>query len=244
MRQSKPLGNKIPFTTWLVVLLKWAFILICYVPMWLLNFPMSLIVAAVVKPMTNVFGESERDHSQKYIDKGSSGRWVYYGTNLPIIKLWSNLEDGIGEPSGRWSSLVKGKELKYWNKVKWFIRNPFNYGKRMLPIFACMVNDCDVSYYGNYEVSDRGTFSTGRYLAKAKHKKTGRTYYGYRAIFLWEDFFKKLKMKTPKFFKDTLQNLSLGFKVKPSHGDVIQVEDDRDKAFTFRIQFTREIARI
>lgn len=244
-QETQPKGTmkKMPRSMWIKAYFKWSLVLICYTPAWLLSFfPMGFIVPLVVRPMTNVFGMKEMEHSDKYKEGKSSGNWKYYGTNIPFIKLWSNLEDGAhGEPSGRWSSLVKGKEKTFWNRYRWVIRNPFNYGKRTMPLFACMVNDCDIKYWGDYYVGDRGTFTTGSHFCIAKHKKTKRTYYGYRALFTWEDYFSSRGKKTPKFLRGKFCNVSLGFKIKPSHADNIQVPDDRDKAFTFRIQFARKL---
>lgn len=217
--------------------------------MWLLTyFPMGFLVARFSKPMTNIHGESEADHSPRYIAEGSSGKWVYEGVDIPVIEWWSNLEDGQrGEPSGKWSASCLGKETTFWNKYRWALRNPFNKFKRESSTLSCFVNDCVVEYWGDKEVSDKSAAGAGAYFVKATHKVTGKVYYGYRKVVIldtvgWYISLRALIAKTPWLKKyasmmdNRLYQATFGYKIKPTHADEIQDEDDLDKAFTARIQ--------
>lgn len=249
MSETKPLGGigDIPALVIVKAVLENVVVLLVAAVLYLLTwFPMGLIVAYVVRPMTNHLGESEGPHSQKYIDQGSSGWWKYYGTDIPFVKWWSNLEDGICEPSGKWSATVKGKESTFWNKYAWVRRNPFNYIKRTNKFFACFINDCDVSYYGDYMITDKNLSDHGAHFVIAKDKLTGKVYYGFRHIFAWntvswyntlQAFFVKTRfLKLARWMDNRVYHANLGFKIKPSHADNKQDEDDLDKSFTFRVQ--------
>lgn len=211
-----------------------------YFFMWVLTFPLGIIVALTAKPAKSPYGEEPGPHSQKYIDEGSSGFWEYWASPVKFVRWWNNHEDGLlGEPSGKHSARVKGKERSKWNIYMWTIRNPFNEGKRTSEYFACFVNDCIVTFSGTGDVSDGDIPVEGWYLCKAVHKKTGRTYYGYRKVKVWTRFKFLEKFGLGRKFNDwvdgKLMNAVLGFKIKPSHVEQVQETDDLDKAFTLRV---------
>lgn len=191
-----------------------------------LTYPASILLALTAKKQTKhpIGKPIEETHSDKYIAMGSSGSWEYWNSNIPFLKWWNNYEDGLlGEPSGKHSAREKGKERSLKSMIDWTIRNPFNYGKRTLPLFHCMVNDCDVSYIGDFIISDKRKDQSGWYMTKAVNKLTKRTYYGFRLVKHW------------KFRgKDKVSHIYIGFKIKPEHKYIMQSEDDLDKAFTFR----------
>lgn len=246
------LGDVSPLE-WIKAFAQWMGQGLILIPVWILAvFPMGILVAIVTKPMMNIFGEFSKEHEQKYIDKGSSGVWYYTGTNIPIIKWWSNLEDGqLGEDTGRWSASKKGKENTFLNKWLWSIRNPFNYYKRTSKFMSCIVDNCTISYYGLSSVSDKDpSGNSGGYLCIAKDVYTGRKYYGFRYVCYWDrvTWFKGLvnflSTKAPKLSKwlsNRCLNASLGFKVKPTHAGNPQDADDQDKASTLRIQFFSKV---
>ena len=163
-------------------------------------------------------------HKDKYIQQGSSGVWDYEVPDNKLLRLFSNYEDGaLGEPSGKFSSSVNGKERKLINKIRWIIRNPFNYAKRTIPLFHCKVNDCKVDYVGNKYVSDKNPSEAGWYFVKAVHDKTKKKYYCFKWVKHYPD--------------NKVRQLLIGFKIKPEHGWTVQDLDDEDKAFTIRLPF-------
>jgi len=243
-----------PLTVWLAAIFQWFYVGVAGLVLWLLTFfPMGPLMILTAKYGKNEFGEDTVKHSQKYIDLGSSGVWRYLYNDLPILKWWSNKEDGLlGEPSGKHSARVKGKEETFWNKYMWTIRNPFNYLKRSTRFFACFVNDCVIEYWGDKEVSDKTEGGDGSYLIKATDKNTGKVYYGYRKLVHYDTFgwYMKLKdlfnrvsflQKYAPMLDNKIYHATFGFKVKPTHADEVQDEDDLDKAFTFRIQLWANI---
>lgn len=198
---------------------------------WILNFPAAFLVALTAKrqevhPMGKDLVEP---HSDKYIRQGSSGIWEYWNSNVKLLKWFNNYEDGLlREPSGKNSAAVNGKERTVWAMTGWGWRNPFNWGKRTLPLFHCMVNECDVTYVGDYRVEDKDDAYPGWYFVKAVHRVTKRSYYGAR----WVKHYGNGKVR----------QAYIGFKLKPSHKDTTQSFDDLDKAFTVRfpvLQSTR-----
>lgn len=203
-----------------------AFVLLSY----LIFIPITLITAPLValtakKQYEHPMGKPiEETHSAKYLAKGASGEWEYYNSNVRFLKWWNNYEDGMwGEPSGKNSMRMRGKEHTKLSMFIWGIRNPFNWGKRTLPLFHCMVNECDIDYVGDYVVSDKVKSQSGKYFIKATHKVSKRKYYGFR----WVKHCKSGKVR----------NFVIGYKLKPEHGDIIQPLDDADKAFTLRHPF-------
>lgn len=205
-------------------LVKTLIILAAYSIAILLTIPAALLVAATARPQsTHPMGKpTEAKHSLKYIEQGSSGWWHYWNSNVKWLRWFNNYEDGLlREPSGKNSAAVNGKEYTFWNMVFWTWRNPFNWGKRTLPLFHCMVNECDVSYIGNHTLSDKVVGQGGWWIVKAKHRQTNRTYYGARWV--------------KHYPGDKVRQLYIGFKIKPEHGDNTQTPDDADKAFTFRL---------
>jgi hypothetical protein len=230
MSRLKYSGNKVPKKEVLKATLNWLLTIIPYSLGWVLTFPMGVLVAATSKEQTShPQGKAlTSTHSQKYVDAGSSGSWEYTNSNLKICKWWNNYEDGtLGEPSGKHSARVGGKERSFISKYSWTIRNPFNYAKRSIPIFFCPVNDCDIEYWGDFNVSDTATDGGGWHFCKATNVLTGRTYYWWR----WVRVISDTKVKVA----------AIGFKIKPSHALSMQDKDDLDKAFTVRLPFTQNI---
>lgn len=199
---------------------QWFSVGFCYVMAVIAGIFMALLSTATSKKGTNQFGESTQAHKQKYIDQGSSGTWYYMASEVPFIRLWSNYEDGdLGEPSGKQSARCGGKEASFWNRYKWnAFRNPFNMGKRTVSFFHCLVDDCDIEYWGDRVV--QGKYNQfGWYFIRAVDRNTGKVYYGYTSAEKNKD-------------SETFTDCQLGFKVKPTHSGVIQDKDDKDKAFT------------
>lgn len=240
----------------LAALLQWTIVGFLYGLGWALTFfPMGFLVILTAKHTTNVFGESEKEHDQKYIDQGSSGKWQYWASLVKWFAPWNNYEDGLrGEPSGKHSARCGGKEASFWNMYSWLCRNPFNQGKRTSRFFACFVNDCDIRYWGTGDVSDKGPIVPGWYFIRAVDRTTGRVYYGYRYVIANDhnkgirlalakasiaigNFFARLVKGKQKSIQGTVYNAVFGFKIKPSHANEVQDADDLDKAFTARVQF-------
>jgi len=160
---------------------------------------------------------------------GSSGLWEYYASTVKFVRCWSNYEDGdLGETSGKQSARCSGNERSFWNRYKWnAFRNPFNMGKRTIDFFRCMIDECNIEYWGDEVVSDKDTALSGWQFVKATHRVTGKVYYGYYSVKALPD----LKVRVCR----------LGFKVKPSHANETQDADDKDKAFTFKYQHASEV---
>jgi len=248
--------GQVPFKLWAKAWTQWTLVGVVLAVTWLLAvFPMGILVALFCKPSTNFLGETELPHKQSYIDQGSSGTWKFLFTDLPVIKWWANLEDGqAGEDSGRWSASRGGNEYSFLSKWLWAIRNPFNYFKRTSRWLACYVNDCVVSHYGSYDVSDKvSEGNTGGYFVMAKDKSNGRVYYGYRRVFFWDEVSwyvsaKPMLARVLALFKveaswldERCYNAVLGYKIKPSHATIVQDDDDLDKAATMRVQVFSKI---
>lgn len=223
------LDKSIPLKHELRALIQWASVSFVLLITYLAGFFMAFFACLTSKRMKNAFGEQAQEHEEKYLELGSSGYWEYWASPLPFVRLWSNYEDGdLGEPSGKQSVRCNGKERAFWNRYKWnAFRNPFNMGKRTIQFFHCLVNDCDIEYWGDEKVSDKHPDLFGWQFVKATHKKTKKSYYGYYSV-------KDLE-------REKIRVLRFGFKVKPSHIGVIQDADDKDKAFTFRCQLSAEI---
>lgn len=194
-------------------------------------FPMGILVALTARKQAThpIPGHAtSQAHDAKYVSEGASGFWEYWASPIKWLNLWNNYEDGtLGEPSGKTSARCKGAERTKWNQFLWICRNPFNTGKRTSSFFACFINDCVVTFWGDYNLSDKeGSLATGWHLVKAVHKKTGKVYYGFRLVKQWS---------SGKVFQ-----VKAGFKIKPGHADEVQDVDDLDKAFTFNIHFASE----
>lgn len=204
--------------------LTWILVIIPYSIGWALTFIMGLLVAATSKKQTaHPQGKALlAKHEPGYIEAGSSGNWEYRNSNWKICKWWNNLEDGtLGEPSGKHSARCGGKERSFWNQYLWTIRNPFNYAKRTIPLFYCPIDDCEIEYWGHFDVTDKEYGEDKWHFCKATNTKTGRVYYWYRSV---------------KFVSPTkVRQASIGFKFKPAHAYVVQDADDKDKAFTVRL---------
>lgn len=216
--------GSIPKKEWRRAIVSWILVTIPYAFGWLLTFPMGLLVAYTARKQTeHPQGKNIQSfHSESYIADGSSGEWFYWNSTVKLCKWWNNYEDGVlGEPSGKHSARCDGKERSFINKYLWTIRNPFNWGKRTLPLFHCKVNDCDIEYWGDYEVTDKEVTDDAWHFCKATDRNSGRVYYWYRSV---------------KSVSDTqVRQASIGFKIKPSHATEIQDSDDEDKAFTIRL---------
>ena len=245
---------KIPGKLIVAALWQWTLVGSVMFVLWLLTyFPMGLLVAYFCKPMINRYGESEATHSQRYIDEGSSGKWLFESTTIPIIELWTNLEDGQrGEPSGKWSAARKGKEATFWSKYCWALRNPVNKWKRQSQFFACFVKDCVIEYWGDKEVSDKTVDGDGAYFIMATSKVTGKKYFGYRKVVHfdklgWYKLLKTIISKIPyikkyvSIFDNRVFQPTFGYKIKPTHATETQDADDLDKAFTARVQLWGKI---
>lgn len=186
-------------------------------------FPMGPLVIATARFIRSPEGPALASHEPKYIAQGSSGLWAYKATTWPLLRLWNNLEDGLlGEPSGKHSAREKGNERSVGAQYRWLIRNPFNQAKRTSRLLACYVNDCVIDWWGNYEVTDKAPIVEGWHFCRATDKATGRVYYGFRRVRANPD--------------GTVNNLVLGFKIRPEHAKQVQDADDLDKAFTLRWQ--------
>lgn len=249
----------VPLKTWGKAVLQWVLLTLVLLPAWILAvFPMGLLVAWLVKPATNRFGESVLPHSDKYIAKGSSGTWRFTFSEIPIVKWWCNLEDGQnGEDSGRWSASCKGKEDTFWNRYFWAVRNPFNFYKRTSRRLSCFVDECAITYYGLKNVSDKSLDSPeGGFLCIAKDLVTKKCFYGARYVFFWDNkaWFRLLttgisnvaglfdkEIVVRNWLEGRCLNLSMGYKIKPTHAEEVQDEDDKDKASTIRVQIFSKV---
>ena len=223
MQRLRYNGNEIPKRALWAAIWSWALIVLVYVPILIVTPLAAVLVALTARPMErHPLGlPTEGHHSQKYCDKGSSGYWEYWNSPWAILKWWNNYEDGVlGEPTGKHSSAVKGTERSFKSIFLWTIRNPFNWGKRTLPMFHCKINDCRVEFWGAEELSDKEPGKTGEYLCRAIHNTTGKVYYGYRSV--------------EAVGSGLVRQAVYGFKIKPSHGLSLQDGDDLDKAITFR----------
>lgn len=217
------LRRQVPLKYKLAALWQWvtvSVVLFCAV---CLGFLMAALACITSKKMKNAFNEESQRHARKYIDQGSSGEWEYWASSVPVIRWWSNYEDGdLREPSGKGSVRCKGKERTFWNRYKWnAFGNPFNMGKRTLSFFHCLVDECTLAHFGDYNVTDKQPKSGWQFVI-ATHKATGKKYYGYYSVkYLGEG-----KVRVHRY----------GFKIKPSHATHSQDADDKDKAVTFRYQ--------
>lgn len=192
-------------------------------------FPFGLLVAITSKRQTShpTNKSLKGIHTDRYISEGSSGTWEYWNSNVKLLKWFNNYEDGtLGEPSGKNSARVGGKEKSFWSQYKWCCRNALNWKKRTDNFFFCPVDDCDIEYWGDYELSDKTPTISGRQLVKATSRVDGKVYYGYRYV--------------KDLGNSKVRQYQIGFKIKPSHALQVQDADDKDKAFTARLQFSSE----
>lgn len=223
-------GNKVPKTELFKAILNWTKTVIPYSVGWLLTLPMGILVAATSRKQSNhPQGKSvDSTHKNEYIRQGSSGNWEYWNSPYKILQPWNNYEDGtLGEPSGKHSARVGGKERSIWNQYLWTIRNPFNYTKRSVPLFFCPVNDCNIEYWGDFSLSDKVEGANGWHFCKAVHRETGKTWYWYRSV--------------KSAGEGKVRVAAIGFKIKPEHALVIQDKDDEDKAFTIRLPVVTKV---
>lgn len=215
--------GRVPLRAWLAAGWSWSKVLPAYAAGVALTYcPMGALVALTARPSVNHLGERAARHKFEYAAAGSSGWWEYWASPWALLAPWNNFEDGtLGEPSGKHSAHCAGRERSIWQQFLWTCRNPFNQAKRTSRFFACYVNDCTLEYWGDFNVSDK-TPAPGWHFVIATDPATGRRYYGYRKVSLRAD--------------GTLNQATLGFKLKPAHGITRQDADDLDKAFTFRVQ--------
>lgn len=201
-----------------------------YVLRYLATFPLGIMVALTAKPQqTHPQAKKVTSvHSKQYIDQGSSGKWEYWNSNVKWLQPWNNLEDGLlGEPSGKHSARMKGKERSFWGMYQWICRNAYNWGKRTNKDFFCLVDDCDIVWWGDEVVSDKVKGPDTWHLVKATDRKTGKVYYCFRSIKNNAD--------------GSIGAITFGFKIKPQHRGEDQDADDEDKAFTMRWQMGAKI---
>lgn len=223
--------SSIPLRYRLAAFWQWAWVgVLLLVGVLLTYFPMGILVALTAKVQTkHPQGKPlSARHSAKYLDAGASGWWEYANSALAFLRPWNNYEDGLyGEPSGKTSARDKGRERKAWFVYLWLCRNPFNWTKRSSALFACFINECDLTWWGTGKgITDKAPVVAGWYFCRAVHRQSGRVYYGYRKVRLNDD--------------GTVFQATLGYKIKPEHADHQQDADDLDKAFTLRVQFTAE----
>lgn len=217
--------KKVPFKYWAAAWAQWLMVMVpLALGVLLTYFPMGMLVALTARPSVNHLHERSARHTGKYIAEGSSGFWEYWASPWRLLDSWNNYEDGtLGEPSGKHSARVGGKERTWLNQYLWTCRNSFNKAKRTSRFFACFVNDCDIEYWGDYALTDKAPVQEGWHFVRATDRTTGRVYYGFRRVRLNDD--------------GTVYNAVFGYKLRPSHAKEIQDADDLDKAFTMRIQF-------
>lgn len=204
---------------------QWSGVCVTYIFGVLLTyFPMGLLVASTSKRQaSHPLGKPlAQTHDQRYIDEGSSGVWEYWNSNLSFLESWNNLEDGtLRESSGKNSAACKGKERSVLNQYLWLCRNPYNWAKRTTPKYFCRIDDCDIEYWGEFELSDKTDNQQGSQWVVAKNRLTGKSYYGYRSV---------------RVVSDTeVRHCRLGFKISPIHAMTTQDFDDMDKSITFRL---------
>ena len=224
------LPKEIPVKERIAAAWNWTKVAFFYIPPMLATYIIIPFVIWTGKRSTNDFGESEQEHTDRYKAEGSSGKWYYVATDVKFLDPWNNWEDGLlGEPSGKHSARENGKEDTFMAKYRWSIRNPFNKGKRTNRNFACYVNDCDIEWSGQENISDKTNdlSSKGWQFVKATDRTNGKVYYGYRSVKLLDD--------------EHVRQFRLGFKIKPGHAGTIQDSDDLDKAYTLRLQFKSSI---
>ena len=206
-------------------------------------FPMGMLAALTTKPTTNAFGQTSGDYGDRYRAEGASPDWEYEATHIGWLDDYNIWEDSAtGEiPSGKhsarcntswWGKLFyKGvyAERSWLGKYLYITRNPFNKGKRTSDFYSCFVNECDLTYWGKKDISDKNNNPTtkGWQFTKAVHKETGKTYYGYREVNLIDD--------------KHVEQIRIGHKIKPSHIGNWQEPSDVDKAYTSRYQWKSEI---
>lgn len=240
---------------WLLASVQWMLILPIMFVGTVMTYVLSPFIILTSKNLNQPHGKpSPQKHSDKYLMRGSSGTWYYRMSTNRFLKQFGNYEDGLyGEPSGKWSASINGKEKSFIGQLLWLYRNPFNYAKRNSKVLACFVNDCTVAHLGSGDLNDKTLDKVGSYRVVGRpHRRKGlmwANYYGYRKVMYWDDsttykyitgFLVKYLGFKEDFFKNRVYNLTLGFKIKPSHAWSIQDNDDLDKAFTFRVQLTKK----
>lgn len=217
----------IPTLLWVKAWVSWIKVLpTLAIGVLLTYFPFGMMVAITSKKQTShpTNKPLEQTNSEKYIAEGASGSWEYWNSNVKFLKWFNNYEDGtLGEPSGKNSARVGGNERSFWSQYKWLCRNSFNWKKRTSNFFFCPVDDCDIEYWGSYELSDKTPTISGSQLVKATSRVDGKVYYGYRYV--------------KDLGNSKVRQYQIGFKIKPSHAVELQDSDDKDKAFTARLQF-------
>jgi len=191
----------------------------------------------IQKGKPNRYGELTQEHSDKYKLLGSSGQWDFW--NMPrFLWIWGNDEDGLlGEPSGKHSARVRGKERSFWGIYQWAaLRNPAN-NLRYSEILSCYVDRCDLVWSGASDLlpeakfpvrialNDNNPVKPGWYFVKATDRTNSKVYYCYRLV-------KPLK-------SGRVLHIRLGFKIKPKHAFETQDIDDANKGFTVRIAAPR-----
>ena len=223
------LGDKVPTKVWISASLEWLYILTTYSIGWASTYIMGIGVALTSKKMdTHPQGKPITSKRSEKYSSMSSPEWEYWNSPYKLFSWWNNYEDGtLGEPSGKHSARVGGKEKSKWNQYLWTIRNPFNWAKRTNSKYHCLVDNCTIEYYGQYELSDKEVDKQGWQLVIATDKYSGRKYHSYRSVKVTEDM--------------QVRHIRIGMKISPAHAMSVQDEDDKDKAFTLRLPFKTTI---
>lgn len=224
-REGKP-----SLKIWSKAVLQWLGVCTTYLFGWLLTFfPMGIIVAATSKKQgVHPQGKPlEEEHTRRYVREGSSGHWEYYNSDIRIARPWNNYEDGtLGEPSGKNSARVKGEERSFWSQYKWTCRNPYNWEKRTNPRYHCLVDNCDIEYWGDFSITDKSVDGSGWQFVIATDTTSGKKYYAYRKV---------------NVVGEHVRHTRIGFKIDPGHANVVMDDDDKDKAFTIRLPVKQKI---
>lgn len=133
--------------------------------------------------------------------------------------LWSNDFDGsTGDKRGWWASHTPfGLSTHHWFSQFWWlaIRNPVN-NLRKTRFGSCPVSGCFIYWSGDFKVRDKKG-GQGTRMTMAKHRVTGKKWYGFYMVHEWSD--------TRAFV------VRLGFKIEPWHEN----GDEPPKGFTFKI---------
>lgn len=78
-----------------IAIFKWTLILLASSVLWVLTYPVSIIIALTARKQTShPFGKPLSSvHRDKYIEQGSSGHWEYWNSNIKMLALvWSYIQ--------------------------------------------------------------------------------------------------------------------------------------------------------
>lgn len=70
-----------------IAIFKWTLILLASSVLWVLTYPVSIIIALTARKQTShPFGKPLSSvHRDKYIEQGSSGHWEYWNSNIKML---------------------------------------------------------------------------------------------------------------------------------------------------------------